>query len=159
MTAMLLFKATLLWSVLLLAARLLRSAHPADRHRLWTIGFAAVLALPILAPVLPSLEVPIASSWAMPSSDASAASSPTAVAPANVRARQDVPLTEVRRNLTDAGLPTAAPTRHFEWPSAGTLAIEVWLFGAAVAALTLLVSLIRVRRLERTARHGRHDLG
>ena len=48
MDAMLLVKASLLLSATLLAARLLRRAPAASRHRLWTLAFAAVLALPLL---------------------------------------------------------------------------------------------------------------
>jgi hypothetical protein len=59
MDAMLLVKATMLLAATLLAARLLRRAPAATRHRLWTLAFAAVLALPVLAMALPPLRVPV----------------------------------------------------------------------------------------------------
>jgi len=58
-TLLMLGKASLLLSVALLVAPLLGRAPAATRHRLWTALFAAVLALPLLAMVLPALDVPV----------------------------------------------------------------------------------------------------
>lgn len=66
MDAMLVVKATLLLSATLLAARLLRRAPAATRHGLWTVGFAAVLALPLLAFALPALRISVPGSFARP---------------------------------------------------------------------------------------------
>ena len=68
MDAMLLLKASLLLSVTLLAARLLRRAPAAARHRLWSLAFAALLALPLLAFALPALYVPVPAGWQPPES-------------------------------------------------------------------------------------------
>jgi hypothetical protein len=59
MGAMLLLKASLLLLTTLLAARVLRRAPAVSRHRLWTLAFVSVLALPILAVTLPALYVPL----------------------------------------------------------------------------------------------------
>ena len=48
MSALLLVKASLLLSATLLAVFLLRRAPAVSRHRLWTLAFAALLALPLL---------------------------------------------------------------------------------------------------------------
>ena len=59
MDGLLLLKASVLLAATLLTARLLRRAPAASRHRLWTVAFAAVLALPLLAASLPALYVPV----------------------------------------------------------------------------------------------------
>ena len=59
MTVMLLLKASVLLGGALIAARILRRAPAATRHGLWSIAFAALLALPVLASVVPSLPVPM----------------------------------------------------------------------------------------------------
>lgn len=63
MDAMLVVKASLLLSLTLLAARLLRRGPAVARHRLWSLGFAALLALPLLALALPALYVPVPAAW------------------------------------------------------------------------------------------------
>ena len=61
MGLLLLFKASVLLAVTLGAASLLRRAPAAARHRLWTVAFAAMLALPLLVVALPALYVPMPS--------------------------------------------------------------------------------------------------
>src|SRR5947208_3644526 len=64
MAALLLaLKATVLLSVALLAVHLRRRAPAVTRHRLWSVAFAAVLALPLLEAALPALDVPVPSGW------------------------------------------------------------------------------------------------
>jgi beta-lactamase regulating signal transducer with metallopeptidase domain len=152
MAIMLLLKGTLLWSGLLVAARLLRSAHPADRHRVWTIGFAALLLLPILAPVLPSLDVPVSSSWVVPSGLEKTATTPSRTLAAGAAgAFPNVATPPISRNVTEAALPAPNVTRDVEWTPVRSIAVGVWMVGALTAALLLLVSLIRVQRLTLTA--------
>lgn len=151
MMLMWVLKATLLWSVLLLGIRLLRAAHPADRHRLWTIGFGAVLVLPILIVLLPALDVPVRSSWA-PSGGPTAAA--TVASPSAVRAMTTVP-----SHLATATIPgqipaTTAPTgTHWrvERRSVEALAVAIWVLGGLMAALVLGRSLLHVDRLKREA--------
>jgi hypothetical protein len=61
MDALLLVKASVLLAVTLAAAYLMRRAPAVSRHRLWTLAFAAVLALPLLAVAMPVLHVPVPS--------------------------------------------------------------------------------------------------
>ena len=56
MDMMLLLKASVLLTAALAGARLLRGAPAATRHRLWSAAFAALLALPLLAFVVPALH-------------------------------------------------------------------------------------------------------
>lgn len=52
-------KATLILTAAILANRMLQSASAAVRHRVWCMSFIALLALPILAAVLPALRLPL----------------------------------------------------------------------------------------------------
>ena len=63
MQGLLLLKASVLLALALLAVRLLRRAPAASRHRLWTVAFSALLALPLLPHVLPGLDVPVPAAW------------------------------------------------------------------------------------------------
>lgn len=63
MDALLLLKASLVLSIALIAARLLRRGPAAVRHGLWTITFAALLALPALVLALPALYLPLPAAW------------------------------------------------------------------------------------------------
>ena len=152
MMVMLLLKATLLWSGLLVGVRLLRAAHPADRHRLWTIGFAAVLALPILGTFVPALDIPVNVSWTSleRSTPPGVTAAPLVVTGVTTQS-SDVSTATIRRNIGDQMAPGSTGARRFEWPSLQGMAIAVWLVGGLVAALVLVMSLIRVQRLKRAA--------
>ena len=63
MAVLLLLKASLLLSIALVAMRVLRGAPAGTRHRLWSLAFAAVLALPLLAFTLPAVHVPATEAW------------------------------------------------------------------------------------------------
>ena len=150
---MLLLKATLLWSMALAGAALIRKAHAADRHRLWTIGFAAVLLLPLLATTLPSLDVPVpewpaaaASAARADAADARSSAIPrdavrsTHLPPPTVRAIDGaVPVTRA------AASPPAAWT--IAWPSIRSMLLAAWAIGTGVAIAMILLSLARVYRL------------
>jgi beta-lactamase regulating signal transducer with metallopeptidase domain/predicted nucleic acid-binding Zn-ribbon protein len=153
MDAMLLLKASLLLSVTLLAARLLQRAPAATRHRLWSLAFAALLALPLLASALPALSVPVPAGWRAPiflprPPEAARArdvlgsnpTQPEAVTIADGPAASRAPLPAAHEN------PGATP-----WPTIIALLVASWLTGTAAAAGALLLSLFRVRRLARTA--------
>ena len=53
----------MLLSAALLAEHLLRRAPALTRHRLWSLVFAALLALPVLSAMLPALDVPLPRRW------------------------------------------------------------------------------------------------
>src|SRR5688572_11653341 len=72
--AMLLLKVSLLLAAVLVIARLMRRAPASAHHRLWSVAFAALLALPLLGAALPEVAIRMPA-WAA----ASAAPAPRAV--------------------------------------------------------------------------------
>jgi beta-lactamase regulating signal transducer with metallopeptidase domain/predicted nucleic acid-binding Zn-ribbon protein len=154
---MLLLKASLLLSMTLLAARLLRRAPAAIRHRLWSFAFAALLTLPLLASVLPALHVPVPAGWRAPASlrttgETFSDTANASDALAEDRSRADA--ATIADTLTSR-MPASAARP--ERPRAGALLtarallLTVWLTGTILAAAALILSLIRVRRLACTA--------
>jgi beta-lactamase regulating signal transducer with metallopeptidase domain/predicted nucleic acid-binding Zn-ribbon protein len=152
MDAVLLLKVSVLLAGTLGAAHLLRGAPALSRHRLWTIAFAAVLALPILAVAVPVLQVPIPS-WRD-------ASPPPAISPAEARNDKAIVLhggiarladNDAGRGpaITDARPQVSAFARLR--PALRTLLLMAWLAGALAALAALCLSLVRVRRLSRTS--------
>lgn len=136
MDALLLFKASLLLSATLLVARLLRRAPAVSRHRLWTLAFAAVLALPVLPMVLPAIHVPvpgadatIANTIGRPGREAVAASVTTA------------PLVPSDSRVAWVTHPESGPSSSpgFARPSARALLFTAWAAGSVAAVAVLLV--------------------
>jgi beta-lactamase regulating signal transducer with metallopeptidase domain len=166
MSALLLVKASLLLSTTLLAVFLLRRAPAAIRHRLWTLAFAALLALPLLPFVLPALDVPLPAAWTTLAPPPRVTATPAAIerrateAPAHPRPLADVALASPgtdaanavhtsRAAASDAAGAPASRRTTTEW--VWTLLLAVWLAGAGVAAGRLALSLLRVHRLSRSA--------
>jgi beta-lactamase regulating signal transducer with metallopeptidase domain len=150
---MLLLKATLLWSMALAGAALLRNAHAVDRHRLWTIGFAAVLLLPVLTAILPSLDVPVPS-WAAARTDHDGrAGAPSTAAPndaiklthldAAMAAPGDADSTPASSSTSDS-IPSGGT---LSWPSLRSMLLAAWAIGTGAAVAMILLSLARVNRL------------
>jgi beta-lactamase regulating signal transducer with metallopeptidase domain len=169
MTALLLVKASLLLSATLVAVFLLRRAPAAVRHRLWTLAFAALLALPLLPLALPALDVrlPAWAAWAtLAPPPRIAVTSATIERTATEMTARSTPVADVAlasSAQTDAAnaMPTSRPaprdaagapmwrrtTTEWVW----TVLFAVWLAGASLAAGRLGLSLLRVRRLSRSA--------
>jgi beta-lactamase regulating signal transducer with metallopeptidase domain len=154
MDAMLLLKASLLLIATLWAAHLLRRAPAASRHRLWTVAFAAVLALPLLASLLPAVHVPVPYCCAAPAgAEPVSAIGPTAAEPGRRRPIHDT----ISASEYDP-LPSVTPRDHGRSPTASgaaiggdvrSLLLSAWVLGTLAAATMLFVSLVRVRRLAR----------
>ena len=167
MDATLLLKATLLWSATLIASRLSRGAAASARHRLWSVAFASLLALPLLSSAIPPVHVPLPAVWrdSLPipttAPAAAGANTRTGSAPAQRPSRSG------ERVIADAAhsVPASAEPARVRFSFSGfrlsgfrlsssvfpLVLIWVWPIGTAVAAAALLRSLIRVRRLARTA--------
>jgi beta-lactamase regulating signal transducer with metallopeptidase domain len=157
MDPLLVIKASLFLSATLGAAWLLRRAPAAARHGLWTVGFAAILLLPIASVMLPSLDVPVPSSWqAILPAPASPARTPvapssapaeriditrSALAAESVPAAPSGPLAE--GPASDRHVPSALSVRQWLWGA--------WLAGVLAAASTILLALWRTEHLARTA--------
>ncbi len=148
-------KATLLFAVVSLAVAALSRSGAAARHFVATAGLVAALALPLLALVLPRVEVPLLAplvaserhdvlpSWKekapvrvgfsaeVPAAPASLVSGPDHVAAAH--AATTVP---------------APPVRPFPWE---TLVLAAWAGGAVLVGSRLALGLARVRSLRREA--------
>jgi beta-lactamase regulating signal transducer with metallopeptidase domain/predicted nucleic acid-binding Zn-ribbon protein len=162
MDAMLLLKASVLLLTTLLTATLLGRAPAATRHRLWTLAFAAVLALPLLASALPAIHVPMPTGWV---------ASSLATPPHGIDASPDLDGRLTAAHLaadsraqearaSDGAIgpgvpPNGAPPGRKRtpvpatWPTASTLLLAAWLAGTTVAATRLLLSLARAGRLAR----------
>jgi beta-lactamase regulating signal transducer with metallopeptidase domain/predicted nucleic acid-binding Zn-ribbon protein len=150
---MLLLKASLLLFATLLAARLLRRAPAASRHRLWTVAFAAVLALPLLSSLLPAVHVPVPYCCAAPAPERSPAITETAAPIGRTQTIGHTTIVRAHDSLTSGtpgdrgvqrGTTGAAPSIDVRG-----LLLVVWLVGTLAASSMLIVSLVRVRRLAR----------
>jgi beta-lactamase regulating signal transducer with metallopeptidase domain len=149
MDALLLLKASVLLAATLLTARLLRRAPAASRHRLWTVAFAAVLALPLLAALLPALYVPVPFCCLVPA----VPQAPPAITTAAGR----IGTTPITNDPSIAREHSAAlpPKGESDGGNGGAalapdlraLLLTAWLAGTLAAASTLFVSLVRVPRL------------
>jgi beta-lactamase regulating signal transducer with metallopeptidase domain len=156
MTALLLFKASLLLSVTLLAVFLLRRRSAASRHRLWTLAFVALLALPLLPLALPAIDVPLPGGAIAPPRPRVAADPPPAAAtpppsPLSAQAERASAGVALRREPTGDTV-TASAARPLSPPRVYALLFAVWLVGAVIALGALALSLLRVWRLSRAAR-------
>jgi beta-lactamase regulating signal transducer with metallopeptidase domain len=158
MSAILVVKASLLLSTTLFAVFLLRRGPAVVRHRLWTLAFAALLALPLLTVALPALDVPLPA-WAAPTTPAVSSATPpamerrTVATPAASTARAAVAGTSPETGAARAMRAAADPPtfRHMATEWGWTLLLAAWLVGAGLAAGRLALSLLRVHRLSRSA--------
>ena len=163
MDLMLLLKASVLLTAALAGARLLRGAPAATRHALWSVAFAALLALPVLAFVVPALHVPVPAGWSTYANalvdNPTASDAQLKLRPASAplaghgfsraatqlgghgvsRAGADVPSAPADASLTAAN--------RASWPALGVLLAFAWLAGTLAAVTALGVSLLRVRQL------------
>jgi beta-lactamase regulating signal transducer with metallopeptidase domain/predicted nucleic acid-binding Zn-ribbon protein len=164
MDMMLVLKASVLLGAVLTAARILRRAPAATRHGLWSVAFTALLALPFLSSVLPSLRVPVpaalfafanaaparTTALSQPAPERASRVPPDANLPrVNAGSRHEVPAAAMPPGAhVAAGVSNAA-----SWPSPAVLLFIAWLAGAAAAVTALGVSLLRVWRLARASEH------
>jgi beta-lactamase regulating signal transducer with metallopeptidase domain/predicted nucleic acid-binding Zn-ribbon protein len=158
---LLLLKVSVLLATVLFAARVLRRAPAARRHGIWSMAFSALLALPLLAVVLPALRVPIAS-W--PSTDATVGNAPlpNAAFPNALSVGDRVgdistpePMVATRPRSTVAMSSARASEiggTRLDLPSLAAVLTGLWVAGAAAALVALLVALGRVGRMSARAR-------
>jgi beta-lactamase regulating signal transducer with metallopeptidase domain len=121
MDGILVLKASVLLVAALGAARVLRHASATSRHQVWTLTFAALLGLPLVARVVPQLSVPMPSVW------------------------QVAPLAGGSGVATGAVVPAAGRL------DLSTILTGAWIAGSLVAVAMVLLSLWRVHRLRLTA--------
>jgi beta-lactamase regulating signal transducer with metallopeptidase domain/predicted nucleic acid-binding Zn-ribbon protein len=158
MDAILLVKASVLLSVTLVIVRFLRRAAAVTRHGLWTVVFAAILALPLLGAALPVLYIPMPAGWSSTFApvlpDTAGSEDPALQLPVGPQpeATRDASTPDSVRLQPDLSVSTSFPDTR-RW--APTLLLASWLIGGAAAATALFFSLARVRRLARTAEEVR----
>jgi len=129
-----LLKVTATTVLALAAARLSRRSPAAVRHVLLAVSFAVLVMLPIAALVAPAIEV------AVPVTVATPAAAPAAV----VTADQSVPMAPAETADVE-GAPAASPISSF------AVILTMWLAGAAMCVLPIVVGLWQVRALRRSA--------
>ena len=150
MGPLLLLKVSVLLSLTLIAARLLKRVPATTRHGLWSVAFGSLLMLAPLAALLPSLRVPVPAAWessaakTMPSIQAPVTSSIDSPTPAVSKPIEASTVVEPIRSV----LPS---TRTRTWPSASSIFLTAWAIGMCAAVVSVLLSLLRVRRLIHTA--------
>ncbi|HEU0013911.1 MAG TPA: M56 family metallopeptidase, partial [Longimicrobium sp.] len=121
------------------AAWMLRRASASARHLAWAMGFAGMLALPLLGALLPAWRVPV-----LPAADAASPASAVALdAPAAADRAAPAPAISIA--------PDAPPVDAPHGPGLAAILLLVWAAGAAVALGRLAASVARVRREGRIA--------
>src|ERR1043165_1299276 len=139
---LLLIKASAVLALSLAAARLLRGDSAGRRHFLWSGAFLALITLPLLAVVLPPIEVEALRQPAVP---------PMALAPERAPTGNEadksatIPAPSGATALTSSSSQLAA----FRLPSLREAVVGLWVIGFSAAMLALLVSLARVQLLAR----------
>src|SRR5438128_6921816 len=139
---LLLLKATVLLSATLLAVRVRRRAPAVTRHRLWSLAFAAGLALPLLASALPVLYVPVPAGWASRQSRLETISESrsgfTQGDPSPSKVSVD---TSVGADVEKTPATARFGTRKvMTWSNISSLLLAAWLIGTTIAASALVVS-------------------
>jgi beta-lactamase regulating signal transducer with metallopeptidase domain/tetratricopeptide (TPR) repeat protein len=148
-------KATLLFAVVALAVAALSRSGAAARHFVATAGLVAALALPLLALVLPRVEVPlwspllaserhdVSTSWKKKVPARAGLSAVMSAAPAlPVSGRDRVAAAPVARTVP------VSPARPFPWKA---FVLAAWAAGAVLIASRLAFGLARVRTFRREA--------
>jgi TonB family protein len=132
-------KASLVAAAALAVTALLRGRSAAVRHWILTVAVVCVAALPLLTTVAPTWQLPIATSAPPPA--AGGVSSTVSVTivppPANASTR------DARHQNAEESAFSLLPARLSLLPS--TFFLILWLSGAAVCGVALLVGLIRLR--------------
>ena len=126
-------KATLLAGAALALAAVLRTQSAAVRHWVLTMGVVCVAALPLLTLVVPSWHIPVASS------------APRAV----VRPGAVVAVTIMPQGVAATEQPDGRAAARSSLAAGAPL--FVWMAGAALSALMLVVGLVRLRAIGRAA--------
>jgi len=127
-------KATLLAGAALALAAVLRTQSAAVRHWVLTMGVVCVAALPLLTLVVPSWHIPVASSAPPRAVARPGAVVAVTIMPQGVAATEQPDGRAAARSSLAAGAP-----------------LFVWMAGAALSALMLVVGLVRLRAIGRAA--------
>lgn len=124
MDAILVLKASVLLVAALAAAALRRRASATSRHQVWTMVFAALLGLPLVATIVPQLPVPMPSAWLA----------------------EPLPVDSTVRTIA-----AGSTTVEADWPGLSSVLTGAWIGGSLIAVSMVLLSLWRVHRLRMAA--------
>jgi beta-lactamase regulating signal transducer with metallopeptidase domain len=130
MDALVLLKASALLAGTLIGARMLAASPAVARHRLWSTLFVSLLALPLLAAMLPALTMPMP--WVIAVDDAAEGTVFTSAAAGF---------------LTSDGVPQGSPAAGNAPVPLAMLLGGLWIAGAVAALSMLVLALTRLRRL------------
>jgi TonB family protein len=138
-------KASLVAAAALAVTTLLRAQSAAVRHWILTVSVVCVAALPLLTVIVPTWQVPIATSAPSPAADRSSSTVSVAIMP---QTGTDSEPAAVRGQKSDdfSLLPV-----HFSLFTSNVFLL-LWLSGVAVSGLVLIVGLIRLRTIAAGAR-------
>lgn len=142
-------KATLILGVSALVVRALRQGSAATRHLVWTLGVLAVLALPAVSALAPRWEVPLLPAVVTgPAPESTMAMTPAAIEAPRTRIEAPTLRAPSARPEPRAAAAPTPPAPRIPLSPARLVAL-LWVAGAAVVALPLLLGGIRVARLGR----------
>ena len=155
-------KGTLLLLVALLLDLTLRRHTAALRHRVWTAGFAALLLVPLAAPLAPDWSLPLLPAQLAPAGTHGGGGQRSAIPPTQAAGARETSAVAERAGAssdsapddpsaisTVATLDAASRARATPWAA---LAISVWAVGAMLLLSQLGIGAARASRLCRRAR-------
>ena len=145
---LLLLKVSLLLAAGLLIARVMRRTPASARHRLWSVVFVLLLALPALSAALPALAVPLWTASSTQTQDAGPA------APLQSEESHALPPLQEPESVTSPDtdeVTRAEPKSPLQMPGPLGIAAAIWAAGTLWAGGALLLGLWRVGRVRRRA--------
>src|ERR1043165_1848177 len=143
--SMLLLKSSLLLALSLLVIASLRDRSAVSRHRVWSILFAALIALPVLALFSPRLRLPLPRWTQAQASPASNGRTPSTLVVSGPPAVSGVPVVSGPH-----AVPGLAAVSGLSAPLPLPALLVLWLAGVALSLAALLISLLRVALLRRS---------
>ncbi|HEV8629983.1 MAG TPA: M56 family metallopeptidase, partial [Thermoanaerobaculia bacterium] len=146
--AILLLKVTLLLLAGAGLAALLRRRAAAVRHDVWTATLTAAVALAVIGPLAPAIELAVAPAALELASAPATTVARELAAPA---ARNAAPPPVARSRPTEAAAVHQSPRTAPQGPAMGALALMLWAAGTAAVLLWCAVGHLGLRRLARAA--------
>lgn len=146
---LLLLKATLLLAFAFVAVRLERASPASRRHGLWSLTFVALVALPLLAVMLPAINVPVPA-WRGDAATIISEREPVSESLTLTTSGLTLPRSD-GHEVSDAVIGRKA-VRDLPELNVSRVLIALWLVGFLVATFGLVRSLLRVRQLVSSGR-------
>src|SRR5262249_42565122 len=135
-------KASLVAAAALAATTLLRAQSAAVRHWVLTVSIVCVAALPLLAVIVPPWPIPVATAALARAADDSSSTVSVSTMPQSA-AGQDRPEPSNQKVQAERPYASLVPLR--------VALLPVWMGGAVVSGLVLIVGLLRLRTIAAAA--------